>query len=520
MKKKNRYIELFAGCGGLSLGLESCDWQLELANELSPMAAETFAYNLLGHDISAKNSKKSPVCQTKDISSLNIKEWNEKKLAVGDVVELVEAIENDSKLRKRFQNLDLISGGPPCQGFSMAGKRRERDPKNKLPYAFVDLVKHLQPKTVVLENVEGILRPFKSYGGKKSPWLEIAKAFALIGYAPICFLVNAKHFGIPQNRPRFILLGIRQDFESKILAKLENTQAVHAMSKYKFGFELAKQDEDFIINYSGFENGIELEVLDMSAHGNKDSLKKMFNLSNLYPEVHPDNVKTVNDGIHDLKANGGFAKRNAPYVLSKTRGTKYSKELSKLLAIQIEYPQGFALGVYNHELRKHSMNTQLRFFLIQEATKHKNGERKALENAIRSKGDSESAALKLWPLIKGKDVSKKFGITSAKQLANKIESVLSKKHIQRSLKNNLPAPAQVTIPDDLCHYAKDQQRVLSVREMARLQSFPDEFVFRSKVTTGGQNRETEVPQYTQVGNAVPPLLGRSIGLLLNEILDE
>jgi DNA (cytosine-5)-methyltransferase 1 len=95
------------------------------------------------------------------------------------------------------------------------------------------------------------------------------------------------------------------------------------------------------------------------------------------------------------------------------------------------------------------------------------------------------------------------------ELDNLLSRLSSKKHSQRALKKGQPAPAQLTIPDDLVHYAKD--RTLTVREMARIQSFPDDFEFVGKVTTGGSMRAYEVPQYTQVGNAVPPLLARTVG---------
>jgi DNA (cytosine-5)-methyltransferase 1 len=83
---------------------------------------------------------------------------------------------------------------------------------------------------------------------------------------------------------------------------------------------------------------------------------------------------------------------------------------------------------------------------------------------------------------------------------------------------NSPAPAALSIPDDACHYHHDELRTFTVREMARIQSFPDSFVSRSKITTGGQMRRFEVPQYTQVGNAVPPLLGRALGLSIKSLL--
>jgi DNA (cytosine-5)-methyltransferase 1 len=99
----------------------------------------------------------------------------------------------------------------------------------------------------------------------------------------------------------------------------------------------------------------------------------------------------------------------------------------------------------------------------------------------------------------------------------------SKKHSQRALIGQLPAPATLSIPDDVCHYDPNQNRTLTVREMARIQSFPDWFEFRSKDTTGGINRQFEVPNYTQVGNAVPPLLAKTLGdwiINLTKILDE
>ena len=75
---------------------------------------------------------------------------------------------------------------------------------------------------------------------------------------------------------------------------------------------------------------------------------------------------------------------------------------------------------------------------------------------------------------------------------------LTKKQTQRALIATDPAPAALSIPDDACHY--NELRTLTAREMARIQSFPDNYIFRSKMTTGGQNRRFEVPIYTQIGN--------------------
>ena len=110
-------------------------------------------------------------------------------------------------------------------------------------------------------------------------------------------------------------------------------------------------------------------------------------------------------------------------------------------------------------------------------------------------------------------------------LANNVDSLLelilelgTKKHSQRPLKLNAPSPTVVSIPDDVIHPI--YPRAMTVREQARFQSFPDYFEFRSKETTGGEKRKIEVPQYTQVGNAVPPLMAKVIGRHILNLLKE
>ncbi|AEA96430.1 DNA cytosine methyltransferase [Alteromonas mediterranea] len=110
----------------------------------------------------------------------------------------------------------------------------------------------------------------------------------------------------------------------------------------------------------------------------------------------------------------------------------------------------------------------------------------------------------------------RFG--SKAELENYLKAHPTKKQTQKALIANSPAPAALSIPDDACHYDDHELRVLTVREMARIQSFPDQFVFRLKVTTGGNMRKFEVPQYTQVGNAVPPILGAALGSCLSRLL--
>ena len=103
-------------------------------------------------------------------------------------------------------------------------------------------------------------------------------------------------------------------------------------------------------------------------------------------------------------------------------------------------------------------------------------------------------------------------------LLNLIMSLGTKKHSQRPLMWTSPSPTIVSLPDDYVH--PDRPRTMTVREMARFQSFPDSFEFRSKETTGSHRRRFEVPQYTQVGNAVPPKLGQAVGSVVFDVIKQ
>jgi DNA (cytosine-5)-methyltransferase 1 len=184
----------------------------------------------------------------------------------------------------------------------------------------------------------------------------------------------------------------------------------------------------------------------------------------------------------------------------------------------------------NHEPRRHSALVELRFKLHialrdygiksgvfalgAQANRETRVNVEFLLEALRSHG--VRAPLRMpdgSPIIAldGEDVG-----ASIRALALTILELGSHKHSQRALAPTAPSPTVLSLPDDLVHY--ERPRTLTVREMARLQSFPDSFVFYGKPTTGGKRRKFEVPQYTQVGNAVPPRLAQSIGQRLIEIV--
>jgi len=317
------HIELFAGCGGLSLGLESVDFELVLANELSPMASETFAYNFFNEDLEEKANQNQlpdnvlwlnssfkdlkPRLRENPFEYPRISEHGfsdipeattqlNGKLVVGSVIELNQLLQSNPQLVVELHNafgrtggLDLVSGGPPCQSFSMAGKREKNSDKNTLPWEFAKFVDLTQPKLVLLENVTGILRPFKNEEGNSfHAWYEVAKVFASIGYIPLCLHINARQSGVAQNRPRFILIGIRSNhFElvQKNFSELENRLFEQSLNFYT----LVHQHEEKL----GFGH---LKYFDSS----KTSDLKYFNDTFLQPLVNNSEV-SVKNAIDDLK---------------------------------------------------------------------------------------------------------------------------------------------------------------------------------------------------------------------------
>lgn len=171
MKKEHTFIDLFSGCGGLSLGFEMAGFTGILAIDNWKDALITYAYN---------RKKSRTIC--------------------GDLVTL-----DPFKIKEEYSltDVDVIIGGPPCQGFSVAGKRIIEDERNKLYKSFVGFVNCFRPHAFVMENVPNIL----SIGGgvvKDS----IIKDFEKLGYKVSVQVMTASDYGVPQNRRRAVFVGM------------------------------------------------------------------------------------------------------------------------------------------------------------------------------------------------------------------------------------------------------------------------------------------------------------------------
>lgn len=165
-----KYVDLFCGAGGLSLGFEQESYVLSLANDIDDSCIETYAFNHY--------------------------DTPEKHIIKGDINQVITHIDE----ARRFDSTDIVIGGPPCQGFSMANRQRViDDPRNHLYKSFIAAVKILNPKFVLMENVRGML-------GVQN---QIKEDFQAIGFNVEARILNAKDFGIPQNRERIIFIGNR-----------------------------------------------------------------------------------------------------------------------------------------------------------------------------------------------------------------------------------------------------------------------------------------------------------------------
>ncbi len=522
------HIELFSGCGGLSLGLEQSGFELTMANELSPMAAESFAYNFFNENLEelanaekmAKNTLwlnsnfpalkprlrenpfTFPAYDSNGTSDIPSKISNLKgKLVVGSIVELNKLLDSDEKLvtqlRTAFgseRGLDLVSGGPPCQSFSMAGLRQLDCDKNTLPWEFAKFVKHTQPKIAMLENVTGILRAFKDADGNSfHAWYEVAKVFASIGYVPLCLHINARLAGIAQNRPRFIMMAVRFDHYEKIAQEFEAGSANEQLFTPSLKFYQLVQEVGESLPFG------HLDYFDAT----KPIHSKLFEESFLSHLVGGKTV-TVREALDDLK---------------KNQPTEPSEFINSLNSTFKALPKRSSL--FNHDFRNNGEVVQRRFRLYQ--VLQTIGQRPITQAVFTVlKGSATELDDEVWNICRQYKYLQVNGELSSFDYKQEFIAYLrahpTKKQTQKALIADAPAPAALSIPDDACHYDEHELRVLTVREMARIQSFPDDFVFRSKVTTGGQMRKFEVPQYTQVGNAVPPLLGLRLGLCLSNLL--
>lgn len=198
MNGNYKVISTFAGCGGSSLGYKWAGFKELLAIDFDKNAVETFRLNF--PDVP---------CWQRDITTIKANEILEFcNIKVGE--------------------LDILDGSPPCQGFSTAGKRQVSDSRNNLFKSFVYLIKELQPKIFVMENVSGMVK-----GKMKGKFKEIILTLKSLNYHVKCKLLNAKYYEVPQSRQRLFFIGIRNDLNLEPVFPESNNEIISIKKAFK-----------------------------------------------------------------------------------------------------------------------------------------------------------------------------------------------------------------------------------------------------------------------------------------------
>ena len=440
-------IDLFAGCGGLSLGFENASFTPVFVNELNHDAMATYLRNR-HHKLGGMAFSDNDALRCHDAQTLQGKRLD---ALVSDIQNIPEAnfvpSETTSPQLGGGSTLDVLTGGPPCQGYSGIGIRRsyavdrKEIPSNHLFGRMAQIIRRLRPRIFLFENVRGLLNAKWTREGSELIFPDVQAEFRSIpGYEVRWSLVFAKDYGVPQNRPRVLLVGIRKDILAACPSLDPNADP---------------------------EDAVACRFLPSAESGTFPDLADL--LGDLVDPTVPDALRS-----------GNFPEGNF--------------ETSS-------YPKAAKTAIQKHLRRRAPWipddSTKL---TEQEYSRHK------------------------------RDVVEKFDYMLAND--GKIpEHFKTRKFSQRLLKarwgNTEPNITATSLPDDYVHYS--QPRILTVREWARLQLFPDYYQFAGKRTTGGLRRagnpqvgifDREVPKYTQIGNAVPVGLAEKVGAHFKGLLDE
>jgi len=436
-------IDLFCGAGGMSEGIIQAGFHILFSSDINENVQLTYMNR---HE------------------QLGLHQGVNTYFHRGDVRELNgEMINNSIGGLEIFQNqpipeIDAIFGGPPCQGFSRAGRRNPNDPRNMLFREYLRVISEVNPKYVVLENVTGFLDTrFYGFVGVTGHQYEdgelvpdiLRNEFTLLGYNTLePRILNAANYGVPQRRKRIIFMA------------------------YRNGIQQPAYPEPILAN----ENALTIT----------DAISDLIHNENVLNEVHVELTE-----FQQQTENGRTPNREGNSI-----------------------PSGGIVN--NNELSRHLPSTQERFSLFREGE-----DGSGLRNRVRREGIDISDKPALLEYIERntkysvEEIIKMFRLANADE--DLINLLLTKKNIRTRLDRSKPSSTVMTIADD--YISPFEPRTFTVRELARLQSFDDSFQFLGKRTTGGLRRRVEVPQYSQVGNAVPPLLAKAVALAIMNVLN-
>jgi len=608
------FVDLFAGAGGFSEGF----LQAEINNKFFDFIAAS--------DINEN-------CELTHVVRYNHQLGLDTKFLSQDITE-PDFLDNFLE-KIGTKKIDVVCGGPPCQSFSLAGKRKKFDKKDDLFFHYLEIIKVLQPKYFVMENVKGILTKEKGKIGE----LILKEINSIIDVNEIPKLISfIKKLKKSDKQNDFIIdcLIKRVEIEKHNEPKKEESKETYIRfveSKFRLltpkivdyktsktddkigtirhGFNILIRNKEWeklkrdIIKEKDFCNIDNDFYVDTFTHfltllGTSeiiDKIQKAFSQLNIVKEYVPDcndiisalkiytysfddtiefirsacnknqeqELNKIIESIRLYKIKKPFIANASNYGVPQNRERvlfigcrKDQKYISEIPATVTENEK---VSVFEalHDLDFVGNNQEAHHYELVDISQQYNGIAQKMKSLIKKRtiegkpNSKDGKTFSEWSrqgrLIKRfNNVNKPFYVRNADALKNgtlfydilnnhktsnqnetvvkRLEIILkkggykkaklelsecglsSKKRNYNVLKPEQQSPTVMTIPDDYIHY--NSPRALTVREMARLQSFDDSFVFQGKRSTGGNNRKTEVPQYTLVGNAVPPLLARAV----------
>jgi DNA (cytosine-5)-methyltransferase 1 len=458
-----RVLDLFAGCGGMSLGFRQAGAEIVAGLEIEAARAKTHALNFhrdRGDEVFARHARPCDITSKPPRETVN------------------EIAGPDSEV-------DVIVGGPPCQAYARVGRAKLReirqhpdaylhDPRGQLYAAYVRYVEALQPVVLIMENVPDIL----SYGSTNVAELA-AEGLEELGYVCKYTLLNAANYGVPQTRERWYLIGIHKSLEVKPSFP-EPTHWVDLPPGYR-----GTRSKAASLSLFGEENGSRFFTVPPASPSLPHAIGCEDALSDL-PVISREEKLSLGRGARDLTARRPYRSgRPTDYQrLMRACSTKPSVsahvirtqvrdyEIFRNMAEGDDYPAAFAVA-----------------------------ERLFEEEVWRREaaGESVPRGRELWKSIRTGMVPP----YDPSKFANKWRK-LERKRPSRTLMAHLGHDTYSHI-----HYDSDQARTISVREAARLQSFPDSFEF-----IGGMNTA-----FAQIGNAVPPRMANALALHLQRLLE-
>lgn len=370
-----KMIDLFCGAGGLSLGFTQEGFVTSLANDIQDCCVDTYAHN---HPETPRDH-----------------------IVLGDIKDVI----NNLNELLAGRTVDIVVGGPPCQGFSMANRQRLiDDPRNYLYKSYVEVVEKVRPKFFVMENVKGMLSVAE----------QVKEDFRNIGYSVEYHVLNAKDFGVPQNRERLIYIG----------------------------------------NCIGIDN--------------EQIFKEIFELSQSIPNYN------LSDALYGLRVLMASRVKNATEVGSIESGYKIEKNLISDKNDYIAYiNQNRTMAVVSNHKARYNNDRDIEIY-------------GRMEQGDRS---DDPKIADIMPYARRNDIFKDKYF--------KLENDKVCKTITAHMKFDCNMYIHPT-----------QARGLTPREAARVQSYPDDYFFRGAYTK----------TYMQIGNSVPPLLGRAIAQVIKRYM--